>query len=317
MQSTRSRGTLLVAVLAIVVVAASCGGESPTNDTGPVGAGSTTGSTTTASPEPTATTAMSPVEPAERDVRVFDVAGIEVVVVTETADLPDRATVVEYAGTLIDSGSGPEMCFGGVNDSLPPQCQGVVVDGLEMGAWAEEAAGTRWGTRTVAVSWPPVENHVQLLSDKPFEALDLDYPPGNLPEVCAGIETFVAVGVIHDYIRDLGDRYGGLYLANGGELVLQVTDDPEPHREALATGDAEACVIQTSLTEAELQEIAHDVHMKVFGVVQYGMATGAGSGGRVDVMVPVVDRATVLEIAELVDQPEAVRLIGQAVLLPG
>ena len=100
---------------------------------------------------------IRPVREARR-VRVFDVGGVEVVVETEAGRLVDRAARVEFTGMVIDSGSGPEWCLSGVAESLPPSCDGPVVEGLAMDPWADELNGVRWGVRTVTVSWPPAPN---------------------------------------------------------------------------------------------------------------------------------------------------------------
>ena len=74
-------------------------------------------------------------------------------------------------------------------------------------------------------------------------------------------------------------------------------------------------MIQVSWTETGLQEIAHDLQTKLVDLIPYGAATGSGSAGRVDVVVPVADLDTVRKIAALVNQPETLRIIGQATLL--
>ena len=116
----------------------------------------------------TATTTTAPVPSGERSHRTFDVGGVEVLVDTDLTALPEQASVVEFSMTVIDAGAGPELCVGGVAESLPPQCSGPVVDGLSLDGWSQEAGGVRWGDRTVAVSWPPVDGQVRLLSDGPY-----------------------------------------------------------------------------------------------------------------------------------------------------
>lgn len=53
----------------------------------------------------------------------------------------------EATTTVLEDADGPELCLGGVLDSLPPQCGGVPVDGW---SWAdvdgeESVGGTTWG----------------------------------------------------------------------------------------------------------------------------------------------------------------------------
>ena len=130
-----------------------------------------------------------------------------------------------------------------------------------------------------------------------------------------GITRFVSIGVVQDHARGLSEDSGGLYVANSGELVLQVTDDPEPHRRALATGDAEACIVQVKWTETELQQIVTELRPQLRALIPFASTGSSGSAGRVEVLVPVADLETVRKVAALVGQPEALRIIGRAILL--
>ncbi len=186
---------------------------------------------------------------------VYDVDGVEVVTPTQLDELPEQATRVRFVTTIIDSGSGPELCLGGVMESLPPQCSGPVAEGLDMEGWSEEASGVRWGEQSVVVTWPPVDGAVQVLSQS--EALaspDLVYPPGELPAECEGIDTDAGAGTINAYANSLGAANGGVYVANDGTLVLQVVGDPEPHREALAGRGRSVCYRGRREVEAEQQQ---------------------------------------------------------------
>ena len=65
------------------------------------------------------------------------------------------ATDVIYAGNafVLDDGDGPEVC-GAVMDSLPPQCSGPRLIGLDWSdvPWAESAQGVTWTTMYVEFS---------------------------------------------------------------------------------------------------------------------------------------------------------------------
>ncbi len=61
-------------------------------------------------------------------------------------DPPADADWLVGVGTVLDDGDGPELCLGGVAESLPPQCGGPKVVGCY---WAdikdqESPAGTTW-----------------------------------------------------------------------------------------------------------------------------------------------------------------------------
>lgn len=70
-------------------------------------------------------------------------------------------------GTVIDTGSGAELCLGAVGESYPPQCSGIPIagwswDGLD---GAESAGDTAWGSyavqggydgKTLTLTQPPI-----------------------------------------------------------------------------------------------------------------------------------------------------------------
>lgn len=57
--------------------------------------------------------------------------------------------------TVLESpGQGPELCAGGVAESLPPQCGGPEIAGWDWDAVdAESASGTTWGEYTLTGTW--------------------------------------------------------------------------------------------------------------------------------------------------------------------
>jgi heat shock protein HslJ len=248
---------------------------------------------------------------------VYEVGGVEVVTPTRLAQLPEHAQRVQFTTTVIDSGDGPELCLGIVLDSLPPQCSGPVASGLEMEGWTEKANGVRWGDQTVVVSWPPVAGMVDVLDQSDPVNLDIEFPPGDLPAECQGIEKAAGAGPINDYASSLGDMNGGLYVANDGTLVLQVIGDPAPHRTALAASGG-ACVVEVPRSEAEQLRIQNSLAplLADISAVSGSYALSTGPGGRVDVQVPVADAATARAVAGIVDDPTAIRLVGMGVLLP-
>jgi hypothetical protein len=247
---------------------------------------------------------------------VYEIEGVEVVTPTRLSELPERATQVEFVVTVIDSGDGPELCVGGVATSLPPQCSGPVAAGLAMEGWSEEMNGVRWGERSVVVAWPPIDGIVDVVSDSPVIAWEVVFPPDQLPAECRDIAIAAGVGVINDYASSLGARNGGLYLANDGTLVLQVVDDPAPHRAALAESGG-ACVVEVARSEAEQRSIQDALRQLLADDIPEfagSLAIGTGAGGRVVVYVPVADGETARTIASLVDDPTAIRIVGSGIL---
>jgi hypothetical protein len=59
----------------------------------------------------------------------------------------DPTQLFEGSGTVLDDGSGPQLCLGGVAESYPPQCSGIALAGWDWDAvdGEESAAGTAWG----------------------------------------------------------------------------------------------------------------------------------------------------------------------------
>lgn len=57
---------------------------------------------------------------------------------------PDPQGRLVGRGLVLDDGSGPEFCLGGVLQSLPPQCSGLPLRGWAWAAGSERASGVTW-----------------------------------------------------------------------------------------------------------------------------------------------------------------------------
>ena len=235
------------------------------------------------------------------------------------ADLPARATVVEFAGTLIDSGDGPELCLGGVAASLPPQCGGPVVEGLIMGDWAERASGVTWGDRNVTVQWPPVAGRLTLIRDAPF---DPTYPaaPGDdvLPVECEGIERFTPVDTLAAFADANPDRTAVVSVVRGGSVgVLRITGDRDAIAAELSDGDTVPCLIEVDYSTTQLRALQEDLN-ELFGTDVYLESTGSGNAAnRVSVTVSVADLQTVRQIVAVADDPGMLSISGSGSILEG
>jgi hypothetical protein len=63
------------------------------------------------------------------------------------APVPDGQVSTDGLVTVLDPGTGPELCLGAVAESYPPQCGGPAVAGFEWGdVGAERAGGVTWGS---------------------------------------------------------------------------------------------------------------------------------------------------------------------------
>lgn len=154
-------------------------------------------------PPTTHTSSASPsVDPdAPVALQEHDIEGAIVTTRSALDELPERASVVRFSRTLVDDGNGLELCIGGVAESLPPQCTGPVVAGLDPEGWTETQSGVTWGEREVVVEWPPVDGQLQLIASGPP-----NYPqPSEVevedPEGSYGLATLDA---ITDQLEDAG-----------------------------------------------------------------------------------------------------------------
>ena len=66
---------------------------------------------------------------------------------SDPAGSSPNGTRYEANATVLDDGSGPALCLGGVAESLPPQCDGIRLDGWSWDAVEGEqtASGVTWG----------------------------------------------------------------------------------------------------------------------------------------------------------------------------
>jgi hypothetical protein len=88
----------------------------------------------------------------EEDMRAVDPAGHGEPSTGATSDaapapVPDGQVTTNGLVTVLDAGTGPELCLGAVAESYPPQCGGPAVAGFEWGdVGAERAGGVTWGS---------------------------------------------------------------------------------------------------------------------------------------------------------------------------
>lgn len=71
---------------------------------------------------------------------------------------PSGLVTTKRPATVLDDGSGAELCLGGVAESLPPQCSGPKLIDWDWSDWTgkfEEASGTRWGQFILTGTYDP------------------------------------------------------------------------------------------------------------------------------------------------------------------
>lgn len=153
-------------------------------------------------------------------------------------------------GTVIDDAGAVQLCLGGVNESLPPQCAGVPLVGWN---WADtsgsEAAGqTRWGAyavygtydgRSITVTRPPI-----LLAL--YDAVAPDDPTGGEPGPGDDARLSEVQGDIH---TELGDAALSSWPQNGRLWVQVVWDDGTLQERMDDRHGDDLVVIRSSLRE--------------------------------------------------------------------
>ncbi len=66
---------------------------------------------------------------------------------TAAPPVPDGPVRTSGLVTVLDPGTGPQMCLGAIAESYPPQCGGPAIEGFEWGdVGAEKASGVTWGS---------------------------------------------------------------------------------------------------------------------------------------------------------------------------
>lgn len=258
-----------------------------------------------------------------------------------SAAVPEPVGAERYAvsTTVLESPDhGPQLCLGGVQQSLPPQCGGPDVVGFQ---WADvddekSANGTIWGDYGLVGTWkgdrftltePPGDPDSVPRPDGPPE-LDLatpcNPPAGGwavVDERLVSMEAQSAATTYADEQLDLGAvwldrdaRWTGARPddVNAGVLTFSFTGDLDRHEAQLRQRyGGPICVVAAEHSAAKLQALQTAVHEALPGV-----AFGSNADtvrGVVEVSVPVVDDETIQRIAAI-DPDGLVR--AYAILVP-
>ena len=189
-----------------------------------------------------------------------------------SAAASDLPALVSGTGTVLQTSDGrPELCLGGVNDSLPPQCSGLPIDGWD---WdevddEEQASGTQWGAYTVIGSFdgatltltkppePPVwQDHLDPEITTPCPEPEGGWEPGG---------TQNDIQAANRYAQDQPD-FAGLWLDHIGDptedefspviLTVAFTDSLTKHEmELTKLWEGPLCVMPFDRTLDELGTI--------------------------------------------------------------
>ncbi|SOC49724.1 hypothetical protein SAMN05660748_2456 [Blastococcus aggregatus] len=233
---------------------------------------------------------------------------------------------------------GPQLCLGGVEQSLPPQCGGPDVVGFE---WAdvddeESANGTIWGNYGLVGTWdgdrftltePPGDRDSVPRPEGVQDSVPptpCDPPAGGWAVVDERLLTTEAQSAATTYADEQPDL-GAVWLdqdaawtgarpddVDAGVLTFSFTGDLDRHEAELRQRyGGPICVVAAAHTAAKLQELQAAVHDALSGAA-FTISADAIRGA-VDVVVPVVDDEIVQRIAAI--DPEGL-VRAHAMLVP-
>ena len=217
--------------------------------------------------------------------------------------------------TVLDAGTGPELCAGGVMTSNPPQCSGPPVAGWD---WAtidhDSVGGVQWGEFGLVGTWdgttftvlePPTAPSPSGSSGGGDDfSPPCPAPEGGWPAAATTLEQYEAFMAAAQAPSDFAAIWTDARTrpADPGRDVYTVayTGDLDAHRAALeAIWPGPLCVVEFPRTLRELQSIQGELGDRAqagdLGV--YVLSSGIDElHGRVAVDVLVADPAIVSEI---------------------
>jgi hypothetical protein len=229
------------------------------------------------------------------------------------------APPTQFAGNVfvIDDGNGPVVCAGGVMESLPPQCGGPALDGLDWAdvPWADTGQGQHWAGMYIEVG--VAGERLQLLS-APEETHQTDgrsmmdfTPPCPAPEggwvfTPGPLATDAALNAAAQYISNQPDAAGN-WVYNLVDppaefsfalvLVATFTGDIDRHTAAISElWSGPLCVVERDVTEASLRAVQDE--LVALGVAGLPDSILWPSSYGVDIV------ASVVELDALVVTPE-------------
>lgn len=224
----------------------------------------------------------------------------------------------EANATVLDDGDGPELCLGGIDESLPPQCSGMPIHGWSWDAIEGEqiASGVTWDEFHVVGAYDGSSFTIER-ADPPEAVSPDDGDPFATPcpepadgwtssgpatsdkdlnaamRVAEDIPTYAGLWIDH-----LGEAIEG---AEPGPMVLNVafTGEPETHEEALRDAwDGPLCVVSFEHTFRELRRVQDD------------LSDGGAERAGLELLFSSIDVMTnQVEVGVVVTTPEAERAL--------
>ncbi|NYE35560.1 hypothetical protein F4692_000664 [Nocardioides cavernae] len=180
--------------------------------------------------------------------------------------VPDGEVRTAGLVTVLDNGSGPQMCLGAVAESYPPQCGGPELVDFDFGdVGAEESGGTTWGQYALTGTF---DGEAFTVTDAiPAALYDTMQEPaaGGLEPACDDAETTDPQNATpEDMDATLAAAsalpgYATAWLSKG-TISVAVTEDPEgAEAELRRTWGGLLCVTTVEKTDADLNTVNQEL----------------------------------------------------------
>lgn len=182
------------------------------------------------------------------------------------APVPEGTVTTDGLVTVLDPGTGPQLCLGAIAESYPPQCSGLPLAGFDFGdVGAEEASGVTWGSYAVTGTFDGTTFTVT--ESTPAALYDpMEMPPEDAPaaacESPATTDPALAAPEAMDATLAAASALPGLAMTwlTGDTINVAVTDGAAGAEAKLReTWGGPLCVTTAERTEAELNTISQEL----------------------------------------------------------
>lgn len=216
------------------------------------------------------------------------------------APVPDGPVRTTDLVTVLDPGTGPQLCLGAIAESYPPQCSGLPLGDFTWGdVGFEEVSGVKWGTYAVTGTFDgttfTATDAVPAALYDPMAAPTPE-PPGPACESPATTDPALATPEALDATLTAASAlpgYATTWLTDD-TINVAVTEDASGAEATLReTWGGPLCVITADHTEDELNTINQELQ----GELPSLLTSGSSSADSIDAQV-VFDDGSIQEWAD-------------------
>ena len=180
--------------------------------------------------------------------------------------VPDGKVRTNGLVTVLDPGTGPQLCLGAIAESYPPQCGGPAIEGFEWGdVGFEEASGVKWGSYALTGTFDGTTFTVtDAIPAALYDAMaePQDDPLGAACETPATTDTAKATPEDLDATLAAASALPGYATAwlTGNTINVAVTEDEAGAESTLReTWGGPLCVTTVERTDADLNAINQEL----------------------------------------------------------